>query len=78
MNETMKTLKEILDDIDETIDYETEEHLIDDRLLDSFAIISLVAELETEFDISISALDMVPENFNSMNAMAALVDRLSN
>lgn len=45
----MNELLEILNEIDDTIDYETETGLIDDHLLDSFAIISLVSELEDAF-----------------------------
>jgi acyl carrier protein len=72
----METLKEILMDIDDSIDWENETALIDDRLLDSFAIISLVSDLEEEFDIDIAAAEMVPENFNSMSAMWKMVGRL--
>ena len=61
----MNELLEILNEIDDTIDYETETGLIDDHLLDSFAIISLVSELEDAFDISIDAAEMPPEKFNS-------------
>ena len=57
----MNELLEILNEIDDTIDYETETGLIDDHLLDSFAIISLVSELEDAFDISIDAAEMTPE-----------------
>lgn len=76
VKEIRERLMEILNMIDETIDYEAEEHLIDDRLLDSFAIITLVAEMGFAFDVVISARDMVPENFNSLEAMARLVERL--
>ena len=58
----METLMEILRDIDDSIDYEKEEALIDDRLLDSFGVITLVAEIENAFDIQIDAAEMVPEN----------------
>lgn len=61
----METLMNILREIDDSIDYEKEQALIDDRLLDSFGVITLVAELEDAFDISIEASEMVPENFNS-------------
>ncbi len=77
MSETMKTVMDILMDIDDTIDYETEKNLIGDRILDSFAIISLVGGLEAEFDIRINAVEMVPENFNSVEQIAQMVERLS-
>ncbi|MCL1914864.1 MAG: acyl carrier protein [Eubacteriaceae bacterium] len=52
--------------------------LIDDGIIDSFDIISLVADLNEEFEVSISAGDIVPENFNSAQALWELVSRLQN
>lgn len=72
----MNELLEILNEIDDTIDYEMETGLIDDHLLDSFAIISLVSELEDAFDISIDAAEMTPENFNSAANLWKMVERL--
>lgn len=72
----MNELLEILNEIDDTIDYESETGLIDDHLLDSFAIISLVSELEDTFDISINAAEMTPENFNSAANLWKMVERL--
>ena len=72
----MNELLEILNEIDDTIDYETETGLIDDHLLDSFTIISLVSELEDAFDISIDAAEMTPENFNSAANLWKMVERL--
>lgn len=72
----MNELLEILNEVDDTIDYETETGLIDDHLLDSFAIISLVSELEDAFDISIDAAEMTPENFNSAANLWKMVERL--
>lgn len=72
----METLMNILREIDDSIDYEKEQALIDDRLLDSFGVITLVAELEDAFDISIEASEMVPQNFNSAEAIYKMVCRL--
>ncbi len=76
MNEIESKIIKILMDQDDSINYAEEKHLIDNRILDSFAIISLVSELEEEFDIRITAVEMVPENFNSVEAMAAMVQKL--
>jgi D-alanine--poly(phosphoribitol) ligase subunit 2 len=76
MNEIESKINDILMEQDDSVDYKEEKHLIDNRILDSFAIISLVAELEEEFDIRITAVEMVPENFNSIEAMAAMVQKL--
>lgn len=65
----METLLEILNDIDDTVNWEDETALIDDRILDSFGVISLISELEDQFEIEIDASEIVPENFNSADAM---------
>lgn len=72
----METLMEILNEIDDSIDYENEKALIDDHLLDSFGVITLVSELEDAFDIEIEAAEMVPENFNSATALWSMIQRL--
>ena len=76
MSEIESKINEILMEQDDSINYEEEKHLIDDRILDSFAIISLISDLEEEFDIRINAVEMMPENFNSIKAMAAMIRRL--
>ena len=72
----MDTLMMILNEIDDGIDYEKELALIDEHLLDSFSVITLVSELEDAFDIRIEASEMIPENFNSARALYALITRL--
>lgn len=71
-----KDLMEILQGIRPEIDFETETALIDDQLLDSFDIISIVSEINDIFDISINVNDLLPENFNSADAILALIIRL--
>ena len=66
----------ILNDINPDIDYENETSLIDYGLLDSFDIVSLVGELNDTFDITITVVDLIPDNFNSAAAIAALVEKL--
>ena len=72
----METLLEILNDIDDTVNWEDETALIDDRILDSFGVISLISELEDQFGIEIDASEIVPENFNSADAMWKMIQRL--
>ncbi len=72
----MEELLEILNEIDDTIDYSTEKKLVEDHLLDSFSIISLVSELEETFDISIEAAEMTADNFNSAEGLWTMVQRL--
>ena len=72
----MEKLLEILEDIQPDADYETCTTLIDDGILDSFAILSIVAELEDVFGISVTPAEIVPENFNSADAMWKMIQRL--
>ena len=72
----MNKLINILTEIDDSIEWEKENGLIDDGLLDSFGVISLISELEDEFAINIEAADMVPENFNSVEEMYKMILRL--
>ena len=72
----METFLEILNDIDDTVNWEDETALIDDRILDSFGVISLISELEDQFEIEIDASEIVPENFNSADAMWKMIQRL--
>lgn len=74
----MEKLIEILEDIQPNADYENCTTLIDDGILESFAILSIVGELEDEFDISITPAEIIPENFNSAAALWAMVQRLQN
>ncbi len=72
----MEELLNILEDIQPDVDFENETRLIDDHLLSSLSIISLIGELEDAFDISIPAVEIIPENFNSAKAMMAMIERL--
>ncbi len=71
-----KRLIEILEDIQPGADYETCTTLIDDHYLDSFSILSLVTELEEEYDITIPAVEIVPGNFNSAMNLWMMIMRL--
>ena len=72
----MEKLMNILMEIDDSIAYENEKDLIDDRLLDSFGVITLVSELEDAYDIDIEASEMTPDNFNSAESIYNMVKRL--
>lgn len=72
----MEEVIRILMEIDDSIDYENEKKLIDGQVLDSFGVITLVAELEEAFDITIEAAEMIPDNFNSAEAIWNMVKRL--
>ena len=72
----MEDLLEILEDLHPEVDFETEDALIDGKILDSFDIVTLVAEINEEFDVAIPAEELVPENFNSARALWTLIERL--
>ncbi|MBQ6020546.1 MAG: acyl carrier protein [Clostridia bacterium] len=58
------------------IDFENQKSLVDDGVIDSFDVVAIVSDLTSEFDIDITINDIVPENFNSIEAINALVERL--
>ena len=72
----MEKLLDILGQIRSDIDYESEKALVDDGILDSFDIVSIVSELSMEYDIDISIDDMTAENFNSTEAMFEMISRI--
>ena len=72
----MQELFELLTALKPEIDFETEKELIDDGLLESFDVITLIAEIEDQFGIEIPAEEIVPDNFNSAQALYQLIQRL--
>ncbi|MCQ2528991.1 MAG: acyl carrier protein [Saccharofermentans sp.] len=74
----MEELLEILKELHADVDYDTCETLVDDRIIDSFDIISIVAEVDDRLDVAIPAEEIIPENFNSAKALWALIERLEN
>lgn len=72
----MDAILDILEDLKPGEDYRTRTDLVDARVLDSLTILALVSELEETFDIAIPAVEIVAENFNSLEGMWAMVCRL--
>ena len=72
----MEALLNILSELHPEIDFETATGLIDNKVLDSFDIVTIVAEINAEFDVAITAEELIPENFNSAQALYALVEKL--
>ncbi len=72
----MEDIIEILESVHPGIDYETEDGLIDKRILDSFDIVNIVGELMDAFDVEINAEHMIPANFNSADAIYKLILKL--
>ena len=72
----MEELIGILEEIRPDIDFTKEKKLIDNGVLDSFDIISIVGELNMHYEIEINVEDLLPENFNSVEAMKELICKL--
>ena len=69
-------LMKILNELRPDVDFENETALVTDGILDSFDIVSLVAELNGEFDVTIGVDDLEPENFDTVDAMVQLINDL--
>lgn len=72
----MERLIEFLEEIKPEVDYRECENLIDGHYLDSLSILSLVAELEEEYDITIPTVEIIPDNFNSARKLWTMIQRL--
>lgn len=69
----MEKLLEILKDIRPDVDFENEMALIDDGILDSFDVVSIISELDDQFGVQIRISELDPDNFNSVGAIWNLI-----
>ena len=72
----MEQLIEIMQNLHPDVDFETYDGLVDDGILDSLDIVTLITDINDAFDVSIPAEEILPENFNSANALWELIERL--
>ena len=70
----LEELLEILTEAVPGVDFETETALVDDEILESLDIVTIVSEIKEAFDVEISVDDLVPENFNSVQAILTLIE----
>lgn len=73
----MEALLNILKDLHPDVDFEANDKLIDNKILDSFDIVTIIAEVDNAYGVAIPAEEIVPENFNSAKSLYALIKRLS-
>ncbi len=72
----MEALLNILSNLHPDVDFTRAGRLIDDKVLDSFDIVTIIAEVDNEYGVAIPAEEIVPENFNSAEALYGLIKRL--
>ena len=72
----MNELIEILRDLHDDVDFETETGLVENGILNSLDIVTLITEINDRFDVMIPAEEIMPENFDSAEALWALISRL--
>ncbi len=72
----MDKLLEILKIIRPDVDFENETELIDDGILDSFDVVSIISEIDDAFGVQIRINELEPENFNSAEAIWSLIQKL--
>lgn len=73
----MDRLIEILSELKPDVNFTRDTRLVDDKIFDSLGMISLVAELSDEYDIEISPMDIVPENFETVETLYEMIERLA-
>jgi len=72
----MDKLLEILQGIRPDVDFENETELIDEGILDSFDVVSIISEIDDVFGVQIRINELEPENFNSAEAIWSLIEKL--
>lgn len=72
----METLLKILNGLHPDVDFEAIDDLYDEGVLDSLDMVRLVTEIGMEFDVQVPAEELVPENFQNVNTIMALIERL--
>lgn len=74
---TLADIIDVLGDVDDTVDFGTARGLVSGGVLDSFGILQVINAIDEEFDVAIPAKDITPANFDSAQAIHALVCRLA-
>ena len=78
MKETVEErIMEIMTELKTGVDFEGRDDLMDSGILDSMTIVMVASEMKDEFDADIRVTDILPENFNSIESMAGMIERIT-
>ncbi len=69
----MDKIYKILEEVRPEFDFRKSDNFIEDGYLDSFDIVTLISEIEEKYNVSIKGLDIVPENFETIESIAKLI-----
>ena len=72
----MEELMELLEEICPDVDFENEKALVDDKILSSFDILSIVSEISDAYDVKITTAEVIPQNFNSAEGLWNMIEKL--
>jgi len=72
----MEQLLDLLKNVRPDVDFENETALIDEGILDSFDVVSIISEIDDQFGVQIRINELDPENFNSLENIWKLIKRL--
>ena len=75
--ENRERLMKILTEACPTVDFSTDKRLVTDKVVDSLDMVAMISDIEDEFGISVGMEEMVDENFDSVDAILALIEKLS-
>ena len=76
LEEIKEEILDILQELHEDVDFEAERAMVDDKILDSFDLVTLVTELGDAFDVDITAKAFIAENFNDVDSLTEMIARL--
>ena len=73
---TEDQIYDILAELRPEVDFRNAGHFVEEGLLDSFDLVTLVAELDDRLQVSIPGTMILPEHFSSARAIASLLSEL--
>ena len=74
----MEKLLEILESIKPGVDFKSSQNMIEEGLIDSFDIVTIIAKVNEEFDIDFAVSEVVPENFETVETLYKTIERIRN